>query len=205
MEGRFTPRAVADHNPQDMLRSIQTRERSVANRKGVLAMKNKVGLVLFLLFSFVLLIGIGGAFSQNTPVPAYAASSARTPIVSDGVPAIQAAPNTTNGGTSPAITTQDVSNFVNSQSGIFRVDIVGNPTIANIQLVTISQAGVVLQQRLSLPGSISLVYLVTFSNNVHPALAPGVAPSAVTADPTLRAYEIFDAQSGNVLVTGTWG
>lgn len=171
-------------------------------------MKIKFGRWVWLVLGAVLVAGsIGFAVYHATTAqgaairgPAVACSGAKTgESYLGGVPAIPV-PHSGNGGVTtsgtPRLTLQDVRNYVQGQTTVFRGTIVGTPKIASIRLMTLCQVAAFLKQpRVTLTSS-NLYYVVVWDNQGNFPAPTG------TSNVTRDVYEIFDAYTGNLLVAG---
>jgi hypothetical protein len=143
---------------------------------------------------------IGFVLREPPTASAAKASATSMPVVAPpGMPAIpvsQTHVQTAIASGTPAISVQDVKNYV-STNPIWRGDVHGTVSIARIDLMTVSQMGSTLHLRLSL--RTDRPYYVAVLN----AQVSFPAPAGNTADYS-KVIEIFDAYTGNLMgVIGT--
>lgn len=165
-------------------------------------MRNKPG--YWLVPSALVIVAVAViSFGLQKPATVLATRVAATsmPVVAPpGIPAIPVSPTNVQSAIAasrPAISVQDVENYVSTHPNVFRGTLHSNIGIARIDLMTVSQADSTFHLRLSLRTDRPYYVAVLNAQVSFPAPAGNTANFA-------HVIEIFDAYTGNLMaVIGT--
>jgi hypothetical protein len=160
------------------------------------------GLILLVGLGLVLGLGqVGAANASVTPMPKYLGQPvpANTPQYPPGIPAIQPhliTANTSGSGSSPAFTAADATQYVTSHPFWHTKILVSGPVkVTHVEFITSSALSVRLHdENIGRPDA-ALVCYVQIQGTI-------ILPGVKGAHTVHTAFEVFDAQTGNLILSG---